>query len=66
MGNSSTSPLYPTGATAPHTGNYQFVKYSDGTTSPSPTLNERIISLTRGERFPPINSTDKGAYWQAI
>lgn len=58
--------LYKTGDKAPVTANYQFVRYTDGTTSPSPTSNERVIPLTKGETFPPINSCDKGAWWRKI
>lgn len=58
--------MYKTGDTAPQTGRYQFVSYTDGTTSPSPTAEERIIPLSRGEVFPPIRSCNKGAYWRLI
>jgi len=57
--------LYKTGEEAPHAGNYRFVKYTDGTTTPSPTAEEMIIPLSKGEIFPPIRSSNKGAYWAA-
>lgn len=44
--------MYKTGDTAPQTGRYEFVRYVDGTTSPSPTSNERIIPLSRGKLSP--------------
>jgi hypothetical protein len=56
--------LYKTGDTAPHSGSYRFVKYTDGTTYPSPTPEERVINLTKGETFPPIRSAGKGAWWK--
>lgn len=58
--------MYKTGDTAPQTGRYQFVRYTDGTTTPSPTPDERIIPLSRGETFPPIRSCNKGAYWRLV
>lgn len=58
--------MYKTGDKAPQTGRYRFVRYTDNTTSPAPTQEERVISLTRGETFPPIRSCNKGAYWAAM
>lgn len=56
--------LYKTGQEAPRTQTYTWVKYTDGTTIPSPTSEERKIPLSKWEIFPPINSCDKGAWWQ--
>ena len=58
--------MYKTGDIAPHTGRYQFVRYTDGSTSPAPTPEERVIPLSRGETFPPIRSCNKGAFWSAV
>lgn len=58
-----TTTRYKTGEKAPYSGNYQFDGYTDGTSTPAPTQNERVIPLTKGETFPPINSCDKAAYW---
>jgi hypothetical protein len=58
--------LYKTGQEAPQTGRYEWAGYTDGTQWPLPTAEERVIDLERGERFPPINSCDKGAYWRLI
>lgn len=58
--------MYKTGDTAPATGRYQFVRYTDGTTWPQPTPEERVIPLSWGEPFPPIRSCNKGAYWQRM
>lgn len=55
-----------TGDTAPNTGRYQFVRYTDGSTTPTPTAEERVIPLQRGETFPPVRSCNKSAWWQFI
>lgn len=56
--------MWKTGDTAPSTRSYEFVKYTDGTTYPAPTADERSIPLSAGETFPPIRSCNKGAWWQ--
>jgi hypothetical protein len=58
--------MYKTGQIAQVSGTYRFIRYVEGTpaNTPLPTANERTISLDKGDRFPPINSTNKGAYWQ--
>lgn len=66
MSTQARQKLYKTGEEAPHTGRYEFVRYVDGTTTPSPTRDERIIPLERGEVFPPIRSANKACYWQAL
>ncbi len=58
--------MYQTGNKAPANGRYQFVRYVDGSTTPSPTSEERVIQLEQGETFPPIRSCNKAAWWQAI
>ncbi len=45
-------------------GIYNFDGYTDGTSTPSPTAEERVISLSRTETFPPIRSQNKGCYWK--
>lgn len=56
--------LYKTGERAPVTGRYEFEKYTDGTKTPAPTAEERIIPLDRGDTFPPISSADKACWWK--
>ncbi len=56
--------MYKTGQEALYTGRYEFAGYTDGTWWPSPTAEERVIYLSKGERFPPIRSCNKGAYWR--
>lgn len=55
--------MYSTGEKAPQTGRYRFVRYTDGTTTPAPTAEERVIPLSVGETFPPIRSSGKAAWW---
>jgi hypothetical protein len=62
----STSYRGKTGDTAQYTGRYQFDGYTDGTTTPAPTAEERVIPLSRGETFPPVKSSKKAAYWRYI
>lgn len=56
--------LFKTGDKCSATGSYVFEKYTDGTTTPAPTQNERVIPLKQGETFPPIKSCNKGAWWK--
>jgi hypothetical protein len=63
---STPNNLYKTGDTAPYTGRYEFVRYINGTTTPAPTNEEKIIPLSRGETFPPIRSCNKAAWWRFI
>ncbi|NVB40911.1 YjzC family protein [Pseudenhygromyxa sp. WMMC2535] len=60
------STLYKTSDQCATSGQYAFKKYVDGTTTPSPTQEERVIPLTRGETFPPIRSCNKAAYWSLL
>lgn len=57
---------FKTGTKCTTSGSYVFNGYTDtdDTNIPDPTQNERVISLTRGETFPPIKSQDKGAWWK--
>ncbi len=45
-------------------GPYVFDGYTDGTTTPAPTAEERVIPLSSGETFPPIKSAKKAAWWK--
>lgn len=57
---------FKTGETADTTGHYQFDGYTDGSWTPSPTQEEQIIPLSRGETFPPVRSSSKAAYWKYL
>ncbi|HMW34382.1 MAG TPA: YjzC family protein [bacterium] len=54
---------FKTGENCKTTGRYRFDGYTDGSTYPFPSAEERSIRLTVGETFPPIRSCNKGAYW---
>ena len=56
--------LYETGDKAPKTGTYEWVRYTDGTKTPTPTKNEKRIPLDKGDTFPPVRSAKKAAVWQ--
>ena len=56
--------LYKTGQISNANARYTFVKYTDGTITPSPTSEERVIPLNTGDRFPPVHSCNKGAFWK--
>ena len=58
--------LYKTGENSPAHAHYEWAKYTDETRSPSPTDEEKKITLETGEKFPPINSCDKGAWWEMV
>lgn len=53
-----------TGQKTPARGSFIFDGYYDGRTRPSPTTEERVISLTRDETFPPIRSQNASAWWK--
>jgi hypothetical protein len=57
---------YKTGEDAPKEGTYAFDGYLDGTWNPAPTANESTISLSEGEKFPPIKSQNKGCWWKFV
>lgn len=48
---------FKTGQKCDTTGSYVFDGYTDGSSGPSPTTDERVIPLASGETFPPIKST---------
>ncbi len=66
MSTSTQTGLYKTGDKAPFTGRYEFVRYTDGSTTPAPTSQERVIPLSKDETFPPVKSCNKGAWWRWV
>jgi len=56
---------FETGEKCTQTGTYRFDGYTDGTSTPSPTAEEREIPLEKGETFPPIRSSGK-ACWRVL
>jgi hypothetical protein len=55
---------YKTGEKAPRTSTYYFDGYTSEPQYPAPTAEERQIHLSMSEVFPPIRSTNRGAYWR--
>ncbi len=55
---------FKTGDKCDTSGSYVFDGYTDGTTTPAPTAEERVIPLSSGETFPPIKSAKKAARWK--
>jgi len=55
---------YETCQKSPADANYKWLKYTDGTTTPEPTAEEKEIKLEKDEHFPPISSCNKGAIWE--
>lgn len=57
--------LYKTGQKVENAGDYRFVRYVENDPIiPPPTPEERIIPLDVGDRFPPVRSTGKAAWWR--
>jgi hypothetical protein len=55
-----------TGETCEIAGDYEFDGYVDGTNSPAPTAEERIIPMDKWDTFPPVKSSEKAAWWKLI
>lgn len=55
---------FKTGQTCDTTGVYVFDGYTDGASGPQPTAEERVIDLRIDQTFPPIRSSNRGAYWK--
>ena len=57
---------YKTGDDAPESGLYEYDGPTNNGVSCSPTSEEKIIPLSRGEKFPPVKSCDRdgGAFWK--
>ncbi|WAS93161.1 YjzC family protein [Nannocystis punicea] len=55
---------FKTGDSCVASGSYVFDGYTSEPSTPQPTQEERVIPLERGRVFPPIRSTNRGAYWK--
>jgi YjzC-like protein len=55
---------FQTGNKCDTSGSYIFDGYTDNTPRKQPTNEERVIPLSKGETFPPIKSTQGGAWWK--
>ena len=60
----TTKTRYKTGEICVLAGDYCFDGYTDGTQTPSPTPEERVIPLDVNDTFPPIRSCEKACYWR--
>lgn len=61
-----TRTRFKTGEECQVSGGYEFDGYTDGTSTPAPTAEEKEIPLSKGETFPPIRSTGKACWWKLI
>lgn len=61
---STTKTRFKTGEESPWNARYNFDGYLDGSSSPSPTAEEKQIDLERDENFPPIKSAKKACWWK--
>ncbi|MEM9019993.1 MAG: YjzC family protein [Planctomycetota bacterium] len=66
MSTLASTRLYKTGQICPQSGVWEFVKYTDGTTYPTPTAEEREIPLSKGETFPTVRSAGKGCWRRLV
>ncbi len=57
---------YKTGETCNAAGNYRFDGYLDGTETPAPAPEERVIPMKTGFPFPAVRSAGKAAWWRKI
>ena len=55
---------YQTGYLSPIKATFIWDGYTDGTHNPLPTANENRIPMDKGDKFPPIRSCNKGAFWK--
>jgi len=55
---------FKTGTTNPVSGVFVFDGYTDGTSTPAPSNEERVIPPAKGETFPPVKSVGKGCFWK--
>lgn len=54
--------LYKTGESAPVSGDYAFVSLVNPNARCTPTIEERVIPLSKGETFPPLKSCGESCY----
>ncbi|PCJ63662.1 MAG: YjzC family protein [Candidatus Hydrogenedentota bacterium] len=64
--NIQTQTRHKTGEKCMVSGRYRFDGYTDGTTVPTPTAEERQIPLSRTETYPPIRSVRKACWWVLV
>ncbi|MFY3739826.1 MAG: hypothetical protein HMLIMOIP_000245 [Candidatus Nitrosomirales archaeon] len=57
---------HKTGEKAPVSGIYRYDGPADDKISCTPTQEEMLIPLSRGETFPPVKSCDSAAHWKLV
>ena len=55
-----------TGEICQTSGWYKFAGHTDGNIGCHPTIDEQDIPMKSGNRFPPIRSCERGAYWNFV
>ncbi|KGX92321.1 general stress protein [Pontibacillus halophilus JSM 076056 = DSM 19796] len=55
---------FKTGEKAPQKGTYEFDGLTDKRKNANPTSEESQIQLDSGDTFPPLSSSNEGAYWK--
>lgn len=55
---------FKTGEECSQMGKYRFDGYTDGTSTPAPTAEEREIYFMKEHIFPPIPSQRKKCWWK--
>jgi hypothetical protein len=55
---------FKTSDTCTASGSYVFDGYVDGSTTPAPTSEERVIPMKSNSTFPPVRSSKKSAWWK--
>lgn len=55
---------FMTGQVCTTTGSYEFDGYTDMSTVPQLTDDEKQISVNAGKPFPPASADTKNAYWK--
>lgn len=66
MATTSTTVRKKTGESCDIAGDYEFDGYTDGTSSPAPTADEKVIPMDKNDTFPPVKSSKKAAWWKLI
>ena len=57
---------FMTGQVCSTTGEYEFDGYTDSSSTPLLSDEERHIAVGAGKPFPPASSSNKNAYWKFL
>jgi len=61
-----TRERYTTGEVCKVPGAYTFDGYLDGTDTPAPVPEERVVPLEAGATFPPVDAGERAAWWRPL